>query len=404
MKLQELGKTLKDMYNSAETGLKVATIHMFGIKYGKDIEEGQYRASDLIRESELQESYITELSKGLNLYKCLRDNTFDISFNDIKINNESQDTVEEITNNNESRVKNAFNLLIYGVPGSGKSYYIQKKYCNDDKYMERVVFHPGYTYSDFVGQILPSVNEFGKIDYKFTPGPFTTILRKAETDRDHMYYLIVEELNRGNAPSIFGDLFQLLDRDDNGSSEYSITNFDMAAIIYKGQYEKKVKLPSNLSIIATMNTSDQSIFALDTAFKRRWSMKLIENKIKSAYFSNIKMLGTDITWYEFASAINSVILEANAEMISTEDKRLGAYFIKESDLSYDTENNCSFAEKVLMYLWNDVFKYNREDVFSTNYLTLEDLIKGFELTNFKVFSEYVIEKMRLIKAENSNER
>ena len=130
--------------------------------------------------------------------------------------------------------------------------------------MERLVFHPDYTYSDFVGQILPDVDEQGLVTYKYTPGPFTTILRDAYADPTHKYILVIEEINRGNAPAIFGEVFQLLDRkvelsdgDDGfpvGTSEYGITNPNMAAIVY-GDIKRKVRIPSNLSIIGTMNTS-----------------------------------------------------------------------------------------------------------------------------------------------------
>lgn len=174
------------------------------------------------------------------------------------------------------RVKGGVNVLLYGVPGCGKSHEIKTKYCNDKKYMERVVFHPDYTYSDFVGQILPKTDGV-TISYPFTEGSFTTILRKAIHDPGHMYYLVIEEINRGNAPAIFGEVFQLLDRED-GTSEYGINNFDIARCVYgAGMEEEEIKIPSNLTILATMNTADQNVFTLDTAFKRRWSLRNIKN-------------------------------------------------------------------------------------------------------------------------------
>lgn len=174
------------------------------------------------------------------------------------------------------RVKGGVNVLLYGVPGCGKSHEIKTKYCNDKKYMERVVFHPDYTYSDFVGQILPKTDGV-TISYPFTEGSFTTILRKAIHDPGHMYYLVIEEINRGNAPAIFGEVFQLLDRED-GTSEYGINNFDIARCVYgAGMEEEEIKIPGNLTILATMNTADQNVFTLDTAFKRRWSLRNIKN-------------------------------------------------------------------------------------------------------------------------------
>jgi len=134
--------------------------------------------------------------------------------------------------------------------------------------LERIIFHPDYTYSDFVGQILPRVNEDSSVSYEFTPGPFTNILKKAYLNPEKEYFLIIEEINRGNAPAIFGDIFQLLDRNKDGASEYEITNNDVANIIY-GDKNHKVSIPSNMSILCTMNTSDQNVFTLDTAFQRR---------------------------------------------------------------------------------------------------------------------------------------
>lgn len=277
------------------------------------------------------------------------------------------------------------NVILYGVPGCGKSHTIKTEYCNEKSFMERVVFHPDYTYSDFIGQILPVIekNEKGeeKISYKFTVGPFTKILKKANKDKNNMYYLIIEEINRGNAPAIFGDVFQLLDR-DNGVSEYGITNFDIAKEVYDGDIDHEVKIPRNLTILATMNTADQNVFTLDTAFKRRWIMRSIKNDITSCDHADECIAGTNVTWYSFAKKINDLIIDLSDGNLSSEDNRLGAYFIKSNDL----KSRKTFGEKVLMYLWNDAFKYNRGDVFSPEYKTLEDLLTDFETKGFAVFN------------------
>jgi len=277
------------------------------------------------------------------------------------------------------------NILLYGVPGSGKSHTIKNNYCNNPNYMERVVFHPDYTYSDFVGQILPVINsdkESGeeKISYKFTPGPFTTILRNAINDETNaMYYLVIEEINRGNAPAIFGEIFQLLDR-KNGESEYGITNFDIANEIYGDKYHE-IKIPANLTILATMNTADQNVFTLDTAFKRRWSMRNIENSFEDCDFAEWSICGTSTSWESFVTTINEKILEFGKDNLSTEDARLGAFFIAKEEL----ESERRFSEKVLMYLWNDAFKYNREKIFKSEYLSLEQLLHGFRDKKLDVF-------------------
>ncbi|MDX9715252.1 MAG: AAA family ATPase [Dissulfurispiraceae bacterium] len=290
------------------------------------------------------------------------------------------------------RVKGGMNTLLYGVPGSGKSWTIEKEYCDDESRMERLVFHPDYTYSDFIGQILPNVSD-GIVSYKFTEGPFTSLLKKAYTQPEKMFFLVIEEINRGNAPAIFGEVFQLLDRKDDGTSEYGITNVDIASIVYNNP-NKKVRIPSNMSIIGTMNTSDQNVFTLDTAFQRRWNMRMIENTFVGHDYARTTILDTDVTWQRFCEVINNEIVTKNIRMTSSEDKRLGTYFIRAADLEYheDADNNnlsekeqiqarllnYRFGEKVLKYLWDDAFKFSREDIFkNTIYKSLEEVVNHF---------------------------
>ena len=293
---------------------------------------------------------------------------------------EEADSIDN-TNTNCKRITGGTNVLLYGVPGAGKSYTIQHEYCADPRYIERVVFHPDYSNSDFVGQILPRVED-GGLKYVFTPGPFTKLLKRAYDDPGNMYYLIIEELNRGNAPAIFGEVFQLMDRKEEdiypddviGESVYSISNYDIASIVYEDP-EKLVKIPSNLSILATMNTSDQNVFTLDTAFQRRWQMKHIENDILSAKHASACIEGSKIDWGTFATVINEEIISINDGLASSEDKRLGAYFVTLKELSADR-----FPEKVLKYLWDDAFKMDREVVFADGLNSLDTVIEAFELS------------------------
>ena len=149
--------------------------------------------------------------------------------------------------------------------------------------------------------------------------------------------------------------------------------------------KKKVRIPSNLFILATMNTSDQNVFTLDTAFKRRWSMKHIENNIDGCVFGNYPVCGSDITWRAFAKTINDLIIEVSTENLSNEDNRLGAYFVRQREL----DDSRLFGEKVLMYLWNDAFKYDHDKVFRSEYRTLDQLINGFIENGMDVFADEV---------------
>lgn len=277
------------------------------------------------------------------------------------------------------------NIILYGVPGCGKSHEIKESYCDDQCYMERVVFHPDYTYADFVGQIMPQSTEDGEgkkhISYPFIPGPFTRILQKAVHNPKHNYYLIIEELNRGNAPAIFGEIFQLLDR-KNGVSDYGINNTDIALQVY-GDAEHPVKIPANLFILATMNTADQNVFTLDTAFKRRWRMRSIPNDINRCKYGPYPVCGFDVSWASFLETINGLIVDIGDGNIGNEDKRLGAFFMQKDELA----DKDRFSEKVLMYLWNDAFKFDHDKVFKAEYKTLEKLIAAFKDIGFDVFAD-----------------
>lgn len=320
-------------------------------------------------------------------------------------------------NNISQRMTGGTNILLYGVPGSGKSHKITTEYCNDESRMERLVFHPDYMNTDFVGQILPVVKENGDITYSFVPGPFTRILKKAIGNPTEHFYLIVEELNRGNAQGIFGEIFQLLDRDKNGTSVYGINNSVIAEEVY-GDKTKQIRIPSNLSLLATMNTADQNVFTLDTAFQRRWTMEMIENDVEASDYAGYFIADSQYTWSIFNSVVNNQILETSNQTLSSEDKRMGAYFISSKILNKEyiqelpsndeqvlnefNEKNKRFAEKVLKYLWDDAFKFNRGALFNVNeFASLEAIIKHFTdnknsgKQRFAIFINDIIDKFDL---------
>lgn len=375
--VDELGTILKEMYGNAEDKMQVASIHIFGIKYGRNIIENEFKAPDIIKAAGLNGSYSTELQKALNIYRCLNKNTYGISIS-------GGDNVLEENKESVKRKTGAENILLYGVPGAGKSHEIKTKYCDDEKYMERVVFHPDYTYSDFVGQILPRVEKDrdgnDKLKYVFTPGPYTKLLKKAQNDPGNYYYLVIEELNRGNAPAIFGEVFQLLDRKDEedfpleevGESEYGISNYEVAKEVY-GDEKHQVRIPSNMYVLATMNTADQNVFTLDTAFQRRWNMRQIENNFDKSEHSKDIIAGTKVSWGAFATVINDMVIDINVDMASSEDKRLGTYFARKKELEAGR-----FSEKVLKYLWDDAFKMDKTAIFNENCKSLEDVVITYE--------------------------
>lgn len=368
---------------------------------------------------------------------------------------EGENTIDDVQNSETvnydevPRIDKGTNVLLYGVPGSGKSWTIEHEYCKPGTQVERLVFHPDYTNADFIGQILPVVDPVDKmVTYEFTPGPFTNILKEAYNNPSKSYVLIIEEINRGNAPAIFGDVFQLLDRTvetkvmdgvsyPRGTSEYGITNENIAKVVYDDG-KHKVRIPSNLSILGTMNTSDQNVFTLDTAFQRRWNMRLIENNFNNVRGSlaNAEILDTKVTWQKFCETVNTIIIGNRAKMASAEDKRLGVYFVHEQDLEFDSKalptgdfvstydelndlvrhellgtldatkkarleemrtailHNRLFPEKVIKYLWDDAFKFNPEAIFDTeNMNSLEKVIRTFVYSKgadrFKIFKQNV---------------
>lgn len=313
----------------------------------------------------------------------------------------------DIPDQNENDItadnKLADNFLLYGVPGCGKSYKVEDEYeskITNEQCKVRVVFHPDYTYSDFVGQLLPVLKEVEnaqgvkeeKLQYEFVPGPFTKIIKTAYEEPNQQCLLIIEELNRGNAPAIFGEIFQLLDRNDNGESKYGIYNADIAKYAYGGLPENQgiainviantpIKLPPNLTIVATMNTSDQNVFTMDTAFQRRWQMKHIPNRFtgesldeKTINHVAKHLPNSEISWGVFAQTINKKMHTANLGFGGTEDKSLGVYFATDNDLD-DAER---FAEKVLKYLWDDAFKLGRKELFNDCSQGLSAVIEAYE--------------------------
>lgn len=310
-------------------------------------------------------------------------------------------------------LKGGENLLIYGTPGCGKSYFVANTLLHEivEDNVFRCTFYQDYANSDFVGQILPEVEPDGSVTYKFIPGPFALALRKALEKPGQKVAIVIEELNRGNAPSIFGDVFQLLDRVD-GVSRYDIQNINLTRYLDDelgfDDAHKKIKIPSNLFIYATMNTSDQNVFTLDTAFKRRWKFKKLENKFDdymdedgykfSHDYKDYLVPGSgNMTWQELVEKINKYMLN-HGEGINAEDKQLGVFFV-EKEVLVDPNNNDEsdkkkkeFAYKVLEYLWDDVAKFNKPAWFNDKIHSIDELIDGYMNEGLNVFNDDVFKK------------
>lgn len=301
-------------------------------------------------------------------------------------------------------------LIIYGAPGTGKSFmidsFLKEKNIKKENII-RVVFHYEYSYSDFVGYITPQTkSNNSELTYSFIPGPFTLALTKAFNTNEEIF-LVIEEINRGNTASIFGDIFQLLDRDSSNVSQYPINNITIRSYIdekignnilenYRIS-ENEIILPSNFNILCTMNTADQNVFTLDTAFKRRFKMKYlpIDFDTKTSQLnlldsvSKLNIFDNKHTWTEFAQYINSIIDKFNYSTFSiSEDKKLGQYFVEEKDVS----SKQAFCDKVIYYLRNDVFKYI-EGILDDSYEKIYDEIVKNEKDIFDLISKEKINEV-----------
>lgn len=298
-----------------------------------------------------------------------------------------------IKNNKKTSPPLPLQQIFYGAPGTGKSHTIKRVVEDGNLPHIRTTFHPDSDYSTFVGAYKPTtidvpmrdvsghiIVEGGnqviekKIIYTFVPQAFLKAYVAAWSNLNEPFFLIIEEINRGNCAQIFGDLFQLLDRNSEGISDYPVTPDDDIRKHLKAKFSElddnqranipdeilsgeEMLLPQNFHIWATMNTSDQSLFPIDSAFKRRWDWKYtpIANGNKDW---KITADGKEYDWWQFLEKINAQIDDTT----HSEDKKLGYYFCKPiNDQTIDAE---TFVSKVVFYLWNDVFKDFAEDAGS----------------------------------------
>lgn len=327
---------------------------------------------------------------------------------------ETEETIMyEFNTNLESEFSR--NRILFGAPGTGKSYTLnieQNQLLVNGGSFERVTFHPDYSYAQFVGTYkpIPSVNEDGQdiITYEYVPGPFTRILvsalKSSILEEPKPYLLIVEEINRANVTAVFGDVFQLLDRNDDEVSEYSIqTSEDMRKYLAKeiggeSQDYSEIKLPNNMFIWATMNSADQGVFPMDTAFKRRWDFTYIGiNKSETGISDKTVILGAGtyarlVNWNNLRKAINNELLTYKVN----EDKLMGPYFISKKILGNNDEIDAekfinTFKNKILMYLFDDAAKQKRTTLFSGCEVSnlYSEICREFETKGVSIFCESI---------------
>lgn len=428
---------------------------------------------------------------------------------------------QKIIFNTELKSHFPFNRILFGAPGTGKSYTLNTELKtllgenNEDDY-ERVTFHPDYSYANFVGTYKPVMVEdsienlteitekdvvsvltdksksaqekydllydkfkedgltrlplllglytdenfttrkadgtaavgdnsvernHGKairpyvnlskpvsrkkdISYEYVPGPFMRVLVKAlknaMTDNPRPFVLLIEEINRANVAAVFGDVFQLLDRDDDGVSEYKIaTTYDMRKYLAQeldvdeSQVEN-IKIPNNMFIWATMNSADQGVFPMDTAFKRRWDFTYLgiddnDEKVRGKYVYLSEDKSQKVEWNKLRKAINNFL----AKYKINEDKQLGPYFlskgiiIPEQGDEIDRERFISaFKNKVIMYLFEDAARQKRSKLFegcSQNSTRYSQICKEFEKKGVKIFNQDIVLECEIENVESKND-
>ena len=314
----------------------------------------------------------------------------------------------------------SYNRIVFGAPGTGISFQLKQESTDGNHFanIERVTFHPDYSYGQFVGSYKPVSDDEGRIRYEYVPGPFMRTLVKAlesgkNGDSAEKFLLIVEEINRAKVAAVFGDMFQLLDRTDAGDSVYEIqASEDVRRYLARelgGTKENytSIKIPNNMYIWATMNSADQGVFPMDTAFKRRWEFTYlsINANEKKIAIEDLPIINGDakiIKWNILRKSINNMLLK---ECKVNEDKLLGPFFISgevfknvcNENLDKKNEDEQkklidaffnAFNSKVLMYLFEDAGKMHQKKLFAgidQNELTFSKVCEDFKTRGTAIF-------------------
>ncbi|MGL5126497.1 MAG: AAA family ATPase, partial [Fusobacteriaceae bacterium] len=353
-----------------------------------------------------------------------------------------EDNIVEILESETFSLDKPHQKIVYGAPGTGKSYSLDKEvkenFLISEKRTistsERVTFYDGYTYGQFVGAYKPvpvtGISEEEKdISYEYVPGPMIKLLEKAYNHPNENFVLVIEEINRARADRVFGNIFQLLDRDKSGKSEYPVSLSEEQQRYFKDKLEQEIYLntikeegglylPSNLYIWATMNSADQGVYPMDSAFKRRWDFEYIgidDNADKfgeqtyeyliALYYTGEKKnkkededpTYQEVKWNNFRKVINDTLLNERVP----EDRLLAPFFIKPKDFGIkDTNRENAFwitdeiyESKILMYLFDDVLRHRGKDkIFRRDLRSFSELIREYRAGK-SIFNEEITEKM-----------
>lgn len=415
--LEDLARVLNGMYIHAVPLKQIAMVYAFVFTYGNYLVYN-YKPDEVLKASGIKSAILPDLEKAYEIYRK-------VAKGGISLYNTGRLSLLDVSSP-------AAQTIYYGCPGTGKSFTVKKiaEGENDEKIIWyekatatdksckkidwvpsedekknltnnifRTTFHPDYDYATFVGCYKPVMNPIidseGKktdkkeLSYDFVPQVFTNAYVCALRHPEDPVYLIIEEINRGNCAQIFGDLFQLLDR-TNGVSDYAIRpDTELARYLESEDVpSESLRLPANLHIYATMNTSDQSLFPMDSAFKRRWAMEYMPidyNCEKASKFTIEYGTGTSketYPWLGFLKMVNEKILDAT----DSEDKQMGEFFIKSSIAEKE------FINKVMFYIWNDVCKdfYNHRRVDPRFFMKVKNALpteKHDYFTFAELFSE-----------------
>ena len=423
---EELALILKQWYDSNPVQDKrTSSLVGFGVKYGYSIKKNNITAKQLFELAGITPQNDAYIDRGVDLYSTLIEGTIGLRFAKPDSNIYNSGQAPCYYTQYESRFPR--NRIIFGAPGTGKSFMLERERKtligeNNETDYERVTFHPDYSYANFVGTYkpVPSVDNDGKetITYEYVPGPFMRVyvnaLKSGRTEDPKPFLLIIEEINRANVAAVFGDIFQLLDRGNNNVSEYPIhASEDMKKYLAKklgGESDdySSIKLPDNMFIWATMNSADQGVFPMDTAFKRRWDFtyigiddndgdiqgKIVELGVKEKH---------KVEWNELRKAINSFL----AKQKINEDKQIGPYFISRKIVVPKSDNDIdssafikAFKNKLIMYLFEDAAKQKRSTLFAgcNGKERYSEICNAFDEKGIGIFCQEIVNAIKPIDA------